>query len=172
MSILHIGTPVNIILKRDQPSGRLTKGTISGFLTKGDHPHGIKVRLSDGQIGRVQSIADVVETSAENTQAGASTGSRPGQRQFHFQDDVRNDPQPEQEVGLMDYVKVKPAKGKKGKLGGGGQVLTAKQQYTKLQRTLEGEFPVVDSSLIATLLADDNDVEKVRIMLQKISESG
>ncbi len=51
------GLRVRIVLKRDQPTGRLTEGIIKDILTSSPtHPHGIKVRLVDGQVGRVQEI--------------------------------------------------------------------------------------------------------------------
>ena len=51
------GTRVKIVLKQDQKSGKLTEGTVKELLTSSPtHPHGIKVRLTDGKVGRVQSI--------------------------------------------------------------------------------------------------------------------
>ncbi|TMN84627.1 MULTISPECIES: YwbE family protein [unclassified Pseudoalteromonas] len=51
------GTVVNIVLKEDQRSGTLTEGVVERLLTKSPtHPHGIKVRLEDGQVGRVKEI--------------------------------------------------------------------------------------------------------------------
>lgn len=51
------GAEVAIVLKKDQRSGTLTYGTVKDLLTKSPtHPHGIKVRLIDGQIGRVKEI--------------------------------------------------------------------------------------------------------------------
>ena len=51
------GIRVNIVLKKDQRSGVLTEGIVSKLLTKSPtHPHGIKVRLEDGQVGRVKEI--------------------------------------------------------------------------------------------------------------------
>jgi uncharacterized repeat protein (TIGR03833 family) len=51
------GMTVDIVLKADQKTGKLTRGIVKDILTKsGTHPHGIKVRLTDGQIGRVQGI--------------------------------------------------------------------------------------------------------------------
>ncbi|UVB75377.1 YwbE family protein [Bacillus subtilis] len=48
---------VGIVLKADQKTGKLTRGTVKDILTKSSfHPHGIKVRLEDGRIGRVQQI--------------------------------------------------------------------------------------------------------------------
>jgi uncharacterized repeat protein (TIGR03833 family) len=51
------GIKVNIILKKDQRSSTLTEGIVKDILTSAPkHSHGIKVRLEDGQIGRVQEI--------------------------------------------------------------------------------------------------------------------
>ena len=53
------GLKVAIVLKQDQKSGCLTEGIVSDLLTKLQfHPHGIKVRLTDGQVGRVQKILE------------------------------------------------------------------------------------------------------------------
>ncbi|EME50252.1 hypothetical protein DOTSEDRAFT_165347 [Dothistroma septosporum NZE10] len=51
------GAGVFIVLKEDQPTGRETHGIVQDLLTRGDHPRGIKVRLSDGQVGRVQRMS-------------------------------------------------------------------------------------------------------------------
>lgn len=54
---LRPGMRVNIVLKKDQRTGSLTEGVIRQLLTKSPHhPHGIKVRLDDGQVGRVKEI--------------------------------------------------------------------------------------------------------------------
>ena len=51
------GIEVAIVLKNDQRSGKLTYGTVQTLLTNSSfHPHGIKVRLTDGQVGRVKEI--------------------------------------------------------------------------------------------------------------------
>lgn len=51
------GMTVAIVLKKDQRTGTLTHGIVQTILTKSaHHPHGIKVRLADGQVGRVQQI--------------------------------------------------------------------------------------------------------------------
>jgi uncharacterized repeat protein (TIGR03833 family) len=56
-SQIHPGTRVRIVLKQDQASGKLTEGIVRDILTSSAaHPHGIKVRLVDGQVGRVQEI--------------------------------------------------------------------------------------------------------------------
>lgn len=54
---IHPGLKVHIVLKQDQRSGKLTQGVVKDILTNSSfHPHGIKVRLEDGQVGRVQEI--------------------------------------------------------------------------------------------------------------------
>lgn len=51
------GLEVNIVLKKDQRTGTLTKGIVKDILTNSSfHPHGIKVRLENGQVGRVQEM--------------------------------------------------------------------------------------------------------------------
>lgn len=51
------GMIVLIVLKQDQRTGKLTQGIVKEILTKSPtHPHGIKVRLQDGQVGRVKEI--------------------------------------------------------------------------------------------------------------------
>ena len=56
-SSLRPGMKVSIVLKKDQPTGSLTEGIVKDILTKSPtHPHGIKVRLEDGRVGRVKKI--------------------------------------------------------------------------------------------------------------------
>jgi uncharacterized repeat protein (TIGR03833 family) len=56
-SQLYKGLSVKIIQKQDQRSGKLTEGDIKDILTSSpSHPHGIKVRLETGEVGRVQEI--------------------------------------------------------------------------------------------------------------------
>ena len=51
------GAEVDIVLKQDQRTGKTTRGVVKDILTKSaQHPHGIKVRLQDGQVGRVKEI--------------------------------------------------------------------------------------------------------------------
>jgi uncharacterized repeat protein (TIGR03833 family) len=51
------GLRVRIVLKQDQPSGKLTEGVVKDILTNSPtHPHGIKVRLVSGEVGRVKEI--------------------------------------------------------------------------------------------------------------------
>jgi len=54
---IRLGSEVEIVLKQDQRTGKTTRGIVKDILTKSpNHPHGIKVRLQDGQIGRVKTI--------------------------------------------------------------------------------------------------------------------
>ena len=51
------GAKVKIVLKQDQRSGKLTEGVVKNILTNSPtHPHGIKVRLTSGEVGRVKEI--------------------------------------------------------------------------------------------------------------------
>jgi uncharacterized repeat protein (TIGR03833 family) len=53
------GQKVAIVLKKDQRTGKLTEGIVRDILTKSPtHPHGIKVRLESGAVGRVKEILD------------------------------------------------------------------------------------------------------------------
>ncbi|NLT51618.1 MAG: YwbE family protein [Ignavibacteria bacterium] len=53
------GIKVKIVLKQDQRSGRLTEGIVQDILTNSpSHPHGIKVRLTGGEVGRVKEICE------------------------------------------------------------------------------------------------------------------
>jgi uncharacterized repeat protein (TIGR03833 family) len=54
---IKVGLRVFIVLKQDQRSGKLTEGIVKDILTKSpSHPHGIKVRLESGEVGRVKEI--------------------------------------------------------------------------------------------------------------------
>ncbi len=56
---IKLGMKVAIVLKADQQSGKLTEGVIKDIMTNSPtHPHGIKVRLVGGQVGRVKEIRE------------------------------------------------------------------------------------------------------------------
>jgi uncharacterized repeat protein (TIGR03833 family) len=117
------GTAVNIILKADQPTGRTVSGTVSELLTRGDHPRGVKVRLTDGRVGRVQSLRsgepeDDGKSAQESAgiQVRAEGGDVSGRRNRFTSRDMRLDGPEEpsaEPLGLDMYIR--PAKGKKGK---------------------------------------------------------
>ncbi|KAJ8069468.1 hypothetical protein OCU04_003122 [Sclerotinia nivalis] len=90
ISLLHPGTPVSIVLKMDQGSGREVRGFVGELLTRGDHPRGVKVRLRDGRVGRVQRLCTEEEAvvgeggrrglgeNEENGEGGEGGGMRAG----------------------------------------------------------------------------------------------
>ena len=54
---IKVGLAVGIVLKKDQKSGKMTRGVVKRILTtSSSHPHGIKVQLEDGSVGRVKEI--------------------------------------------------------------------------------------------------------------------
>lgn len=56
---ITIGATVEVVQKQDQRSGELTEGIVSQILTKSpQHPHGIKVRLESGEVGRVKNVLE------------------------------------------------------------------------------------------------------------------
>jgi uncharacterized repeat protein (TIGR03833 family) len=56
---LRPGIKVCIVQKQDQRTGKITEGTVADILTKSSsHPHGIKVRLTTGEVGRVEKLGD------------------------------------------------------------------------------------------------------------------
>ena len=62
---IHSGLTVAIILKDDQATGRLTNGIVCDILTKSPkHPHGIKVRLMSGEVGRVKEIYPNIDNTS------------------------------------------------------------------------------------------------------------
>ena len=75
------GLTVDIVLKEDQPTGKLTRGIVKDLLTNSqNHPRGIKVRLQDGRIGRVQAIISqpTAKPVASPKPVRPETPSKPG----------------------------------------------------------------------------------------------
>jgi uncharacterized repeat protein (TIGR03833 family) len=65
-SDIDAGLRVQIVQKQDQRTGKLTDGIVKDILTKSStHPHGIKVRLTSGIVGRVKEILSVLDGSRE-----------------------------------------------------------------------------------------------------------
>jgi len=61
-SDVRVGQLVNIVLKEHQRTGELTEGVVKDILTNsGTHPHGIKIRLETGEVGRIKEILENVE---------------------------------------------------------------------------------------------------------------
>jgi uncharacterized repeat protein (TIGR03833 family) len=64
------GLRVQVIEKQNQPSGKLTEGIVARILTSSPtHPHGIKVMLTDGKVGRVQSIVRPAQPAQKDSAA-------------------------------------------------------------------------------------------------------
>ncbi|KAK8050987.1 hypothetical protein PG993_002372 [Apiospora rasikravindrae] len=122
------GASVSIVLKADQRTGREVQGVVRDVLTRGDHHRGIKVRLADGRIGRVQRMAPKPANGSatpDSTMGGAVSlgGPTPAQSAPQFRNEGRQRPQyqdvrfdghfepPEQQIDLAAYMK--PAKQKK-----------------------------------------------------------
>lgn len=183
ISQLHAGAAVNIVLKADQPSGKVTAGQIADILTKGDHPRGVKVRLANGQIGRVQSLnGSTTSTTSQQSSsqiqpmgsqsvgdnlAGASKGGRYGMAQ-----DIRQDgydyAEKEESSSLFDYVR--PAKQRKGKKSKPNtQPDDAHEKVASSQADLEAEFPNLDTALITAIVADHQSVDEARSVLKGLS---
>jgi len=146
MAQLGRGVGVNIVLKKDQPTGKLTSGQVADILTRGDHPRGIKVRLTNGQIGRVQSLATEFGPSSVPPVPqpnGTNSGQRP-----HSPQRTQNDMHAAQSTSLSDYI-VLPKQKKSRTIS----PLPETESITT-QQQMEAEFPMLDSALIAAILAD------------------
>ncbi|KAH6633527.1 hypothetical protein C7974DRAFT_412512 [Boeremia exigua] len=100
---IHPGGGVSIILKEDQQSGHQVKGIVADLLTRGDHPRGVKVRLRDGRVGRVQGLVSESEgiqgegivggsgaSLGRNGEGAANAGAGRG-RGGRFERDIRED---------------------------------------------------------------------------------
>ncbi len=124
IEVVH-GALVNIVLKADQPTGRTVQGAVSQVLTRGNHPRGIKVRLADGRVGRVQSMAGTGVPSGPQAQPSEDSWGNPaaagvvtagselgGRRQYRDARLDQEQPASTQTIGLDAYIK--PAK-KRGK---------------------------------------------------------
>ncbi|KAL3468250.1 hypothetical protein BJX64DRAFT_247156 [Aspergillus heterothallicus] len=115
------GALVNIVLKADQPTGRTVSGTVGTLLTRGNHPRGIKVRLTDGRVGRVQSMSMTAAVGggddAASQMATVSSGVARGSRTAASAQEL-----PSQSIGLDAYI-TKPRRrgGKSGKHGSNQQ---------------------------------------------------
>jgi len=69
-SSIKPGMTVLVVLKKDQPTGRLTRGVVKDILTKSPtHPHGIKVRLQSGEVGRVKEIVPIQDAATQGGKA-------------------------------------------------------------------------------------------------------
>lgn len=125
---------MSIVLKQDQPTGHEVQGTVQDVLSSGNHPRGIKVRMTDGRVGRVQRMVDANSAAASTgfpadqsldevngVQVRSNASAReqealPLRRQMVRSRDMRLDQEdepPKTDFGLAAYIK--PARVKKGK---------------------------------------------------------
>lgn len=120
------GAPVNIVLKQDQPTGRTVSGIVQDVLTRGNHPRGIKVRLSDGRVGRVQSMATAgaISSSTSNAPTESPSVSFGSARNGLVRDARLDMPPPSTAVGLDAYIKPAKTKRKGGKSAGASSSTT------------------------------------------------
>lgn len=101
---IHPGGGVSIILKEDQQSGHQVKGIVADLLTRGDHPRGVKVRLRDGRVGRVQGLVSEAEglqgegivgrpdsNLGRNGEGAAGAGRNSEMRGGRIERDIRED---------------------------------------------------------------------------------
>ena len=71
-----VGAEVLIVLKRDQRTGRLTRGVVKDILTRSaNHPHGIKIRLRNGKVGRVKEVVALESRQDSTTKENADNHS-------------------------------------------------------------------------------------------------
>ncbi|CAN8097526.1 unnamed protein product [Discula destructiva] len=135
------GAAVNIVLKADQPTGRTVSGTVQDVLTRGNHPRGIKVRLADGRVGRVQSMAGGSSASSGATSAGDPGGVVEGMRAMNLEDATREEARggegsgmPAQQIGLEAFIKeAKPKSKRKAKAKATASSLAAEEESTPPQ---------------------------------------
>jgi len=104
------GAHVYIVLKADQSTGRTVSGTVGQVLTRGNHPRGIKVRLADGRVGRVQRMGDDASPAVL-----ARVEEPHRQREGGWGVMGRDEVLPQESVGLDAYIKP----GRKQKQRGG-----------------------------------------------------
>ncbi|KAL8645134.1 MAG: hypothetical protein Q9226_007437 [Calogaya cf. arnoldii] len=165
---LQRGTPVNIILKADQRSGKLTSGQIRDILTRGDHPHGIKVRLSDGQIGRVRSLRpNTTITASQSMISQPVHHTAINERSSEVKDGASHSSQaptgiPAQSATtLADYVKQTKT----------SHSASSKETDKSPQEQLEKMFLELDSGLIAAILGDYSTLEAAKAVLAALCAS-
>jgi uncharacterized repeat protein (TIGR03833 family) len=163
MTEIRPGINVNIVLRADQRTGKLTSGQVSDILTRGDRPRRIKVRLINGLIGRVQSLCSPSSSESANAEPVVQSTQGTAPRARNIQDDYRLGPEPAAASSLLCYVRAP----KRRKRKGGGVEKAVDDMTPQLQ--LEGEFPKLDSALIAAILSDHEfDLSSARATLSSL----
>ena len=180
MSQLRKGGGVKVVLKADQRTGKLTTGNILDILTRGDHPRGIKVRLTDGQIGRVQSLAPSHEVAGAESIASHGADGEPENGSFQHQNSRHSgsgraratgyglqeldglERPPQESLSLFDYIRTPSSTARVSTPEPAETVLTTQEQ-------LESEFPKLDSALISAILVDYPEIAEARTVLSSVS---
>ncbi|CAK7212469.1 hypothetical protein SCUCBS95973_001473 [Sporothrix curviconia] len=103
------GAYVNIVLKQDQPTGRTVHGIVQNVLTRGNHPRGIKVRLNDGRVGRVQTMASADAPAV--AALSSSTIAAPATAFARATSDAADAPR--EQIGLDAYIRTAPKQRKR-----------------------------------------------------------
>lgn len=98
------GASVSIVLKADQPTGREVQGVVQDLLTRGNHPRGIKVRLQDGRIGRVQRMTSGAVTTAAPASNTIANKPRVLRMERDFRLDEADYPSGPPPRNLLDFV--------------------------------------------------------------------
>ncbi|KAF1979406.1 hypothetical protein BU23DRAFT_447392 [Bimuria novae-zelandiae CBS 107.79] len=104
------GTAVSLVLKVDQPTGRQVQGIVAELLTRGDHPRGVKVRLRDGRVGRVQRLVSDAEGERD---------VRENDEYFYDESRVGG-----RDLGLFAQLEEADRRYEAGRGGGGGELVT------------------------------------------------
>lgn len=174
-STLHPSLPVSIVQKHHQSTGHLTHGKIATVLTRGDHPRGVKVRLIDGKVGRVQEIIQDVEPGSSvggsqpsNSHPDLNTSRQASQRQQQHNNHSYYPKSPillshqQHPTTLGDYI-IPPSSHHRSK--------THKSASTtdNTQERFEKLYPNLDTALIAAILADHTDGDEAGRVLNALS---
>ncbi|KAL9616372.1 MAG: hypothetical protein Q9160_008766 [Pyrenula sp. 1 TL-2023] len=181
-SQLRPGVSVSIVLKADQPTGKLTPGVIADVLTRGNHPRGIKVRLTTGQIGRVQSIgtgsavAEAVPFSRDdeghtsNIQKGRYRRPRKNRRAAQPAG-IEGEMPSGEGLSLLDYVRTPSSRARTTNARTQDQdpnTVQDSQEHLDSQKQLQAEFSNLDSALIAAILSDYTNTSEARVVLHSL----
>ena len=187
-STLARGVAVNIVLKADQRSGRLTSGRVADGLTRGNHPRGVKVRLQDGRVGRVQSLPvgqssfsdNNLGTLSEQSPSALAVGEVPDISagcQYGSGENVGPVPGgegPPSARSLADCATIARCdKTQKSARRGTRQDSSKSPNHISggSQQMLQSEFPQLDSALIAAILSDGLAIDDARGVLAALSPS-
>ncbi|RMZ89782.1 hypothetical protein DV736_g2979, partial [Chaetothyriales sp. CBS 134916] len=168
-SSLRPGTAVSIVLKADQRTGRQVQGTIAQLLTRHNHPRGIKVKLTDGRVGRVQQIVSntLIQSPlndmshSNNPWAAEQSHGNPQHQQHHHRPDHNDDP-----------LANDPNRGEQFERMQAYEASAPQSEDDRNQAQLQKEFPNIDGSLIAAIYNERGGagLGEVREMLQELNQ--